>query len=65
MPRYRYTGDFPVVFAGIQNPNGSTWAPRAGDEIDTHPVSHPLLVEVQPPKPVKPEPASASDPEED
>ena len=45
MPTYEFTGDLPVVFIGIRNPEtGHTWTPSKGDRIVLdEPVGNPLL----------------------
>jgi hypothetical protein len=47
MPTYRYTGDVPTVFIGLQK-DGVTWTPSKGDEITVEvPVGHPWLERVK------------------
>ncbi len=47
MPTYRYTGDVPTVFVGLQK-DGVTWTPSKGDEITVEmTVGHPWLTRVQ------------------
>jgi len=68
MPRYRFTGDVSVVFCDLQTPDGSTWEPQPGDELDVdHEVAHPhlaLVPEAPKSKPVAAEKA-ADAPEEE
>lgn len=47
MPTYRYTGDVPTVFVGLQK-DGVTWTPSKGDEITVDvTIGHPWLTRVQ------------------
>lgn len=74
MPTYRYTGDVPTVFVGLQK-DGVTWTPSKGDEITVEvTIGHPWLTRVQnaaeqkvPDKvakaPVASAPSAAPDPE--
>ena len=47
MPTYRYTGDVPTVFIGLQK-DGTTWTPSRGDEITVDvTVGHPWLKRIE------------------
>lgn len=47
MPTYEFTGDTPVVFAGVVDADGHLWVPSKGDTITVdEPIDNAWLAEV-------------------